>query len=116
MGSPFRSRAALIVPLVLLVIALLQDIVTYKVRQHVRDPGTRALIILGLTAFGFVIAAEWIGPWLKSLLSRVRKGSQTTAGEFGIWAFYAACYGAMYWAYVIVEERGVKALLPAKWR
>ncbi|MDB4957487.1 MAG: hypothetical protein JWO36_5056 [Myxococcales bacterium] len=115
-SSPFRSRTALIVPLVLLVVALFEDIVTYKVRQHVADAKTRAAIILVLTGVGFVIAASWIGPWIKQLLATARKGTRWGAGRLGIWIFYAAAYGAIYYAYLVIERHGVGGLLPASLR
>ena len=112
----FRSRTALIVPLVLLVVTLFEDVVTFKVRQHVRDVYSRAAIILLLNAFAFGIAAAWVGPWLKELFARVRKTSRSTGGSFGIWLFYAAAYGALYYAFVIVERFGPGGLLPASLR
>src|SRR4051812_42564091 len=116
MSSPFRSRTALIVPLVLLMVSLLEDIVTYKVREHVADPRHRAAIILVLTGVGFGIAASWIGPWIKNLLTTARKGTKWGGGTVGIWVFYAAAYGALYYAYLIVEKHGVPGLLPASLR
>jgi hypothetical protein len=112
----WRSRTALIVPIVLLIVTLFEDVVTYKVRQHVRDLHTRALIILVLNAFAFGIAATWVGPWLKDLFSSVRKSSRKTAGNIGIWVFYAAAYGALYYAFFIVERFGPGGLLPASLR
>ena len=112
----WRSRTFLIVPLVLLVVTLFQDIVTYKVRQHVVDLRSRAAIIVVLNAFAFGIAAGWVGPWLKELFARVRKSSRKTAGDVGIWVFYAAAYGALYYAFFIVERYGPGGLLPASLR
>lgn len=111
-SSPFRSRTALIVPLVVLVVALCEDVATYKVRQHVRDPYVRAAIIVVLTGIGFSVAAAWIGPWIKHLLSTARKGSRWGMGTVGIWLFYAAAYGAIYFAYLVIERSGVAGLLP----
>jgi hypothetical protein len=115
-SSPFRSRTALIIPLVLLVVALFEDVVTYKVRQHVRDPQTRAAIILVLTGVLFAFAAEYLGPWIKQLLSTVRKGSRWGLGALGIWVFYVAAYGAVYYAYLVVEQHGAGGLLPPSLR
>ena len=115
-GSPFRSRTALIVPLVLLVVTLLEDIAMYKMRQHVRDVYVRTAIVLVLTGVGFAIAAGYVGPWLQGLFTKVRKGSKSGAGKLGIWVFYAAAYGALYYAYLVVERRGAGALLPASLR
>lgn len=113
---PFRSRTALIVPLVLLVVTLLEDLATYKVRQHVRDVYWRAAIILVLTGAGFVFAAEYVAPWLKQLFTTARKHSKTGAGKLGLWIFYAVAYGALYYAYLVIERRGAGGLLPASLR
>jgi len=83
-SSPFRSRTALIVPLVLLVVAVLEDIVTYKVRQHVRDLYLRAGIIPGLTGVGFVLAAEpvyrqWTLSFPRHLRFRLLRGAKFAA-------------------------------------
>jgi uncharacterized membrane protein len=115
-GSPFRSRTALIVPLVLLVVALLEDIAMYKLRQHVRDIYLRTGIILVLTGVGFALAAAYVGPWLKDTFSKARKGSKSGAGTIGIWAFYAGAYGLLYYAYLVMERHGAGALLPVSLR
>src|SRR5687767_2037497 len=100
MPSWFRSRTVWIVPLVLLVVALLEEVLTYKVRQHVHDVYQRAAIILILNAFAFGFAAGFLGPKLRDVFSRVRKGSKRTIGAPGVWAFYLAGYGAMYYAFL----------------
>jgi hypothetical protein len=115
-SSPFRSRTALVVPLVLLVVTLLEDIAMYKVRQHVRDVYLRAGIILVLTGVGFAIAAGYVAPWLKGLFSAARKHSKLGGGKLGIWVFYVAAYGALYYAYLVIERRGPGGLLPASLR
>lgn len=114
-SSPFRSRTALIVPLVLLVVALFEDIVMYKARQHVHNIYGRAALALTLTGVGFAIAAGYIGPWLKRVFLRARKGSKS-GGTLGIWLFYAIAYGALYYAYLVIERRGAGGLLPAALR
>lgn len=115
-GSPFRSRTALIVPLVLLVVALLEEVAMYKLRQHVRDIYLRTGIILVLTGVGFALAAGYVGPWLQAMFAKARKGSKWGAGKLGIWVFYAVAYGALYYAYLVIERRGAAALLPASLR
>jgi hypothetical protein len=115
-GSPFRSRTALIVPLVLLVVALLEDIAMYKLRQHVRDIYWRTALILILTGAGFALAAGYVSPWLQSVFASARKGSKSGAGRFGIWIFYGLAYGALYYAYLVMERRGAGGLLPASLR
>ena len=118
MASPFRSRTALIVPLVLLVVSLLEDIAMYKVRQHIHDIHTRVAIILVLTGVGFAIAAGYVAPWLQNLFSTARKkGGKWSGGKIGIWLFYVGAYGLLYFAYLVVERGGgAGALLPASLR
>ena len=97
----------------LLVFVLLQEIVTYKVRQHVRDVHVRVAIILVLNAFAFGFAAGWLAPKLRELLSSARKGTSRLAGKLGLLAFYVLSYGALYYAFLVIERRGAAGLLPA---
>lgn len=108
-----RSRAFWIMPLVLLVVVLLEEVVTFKVRQRVADVHLRVAIIMALNAFAFVAAAGWIAPWLRDLLGSARKGSRATAGTLGLWIFYAAAYGAVFYAFLVLERRGPGGLLPS---
>ena len=103
-------------PLVLLVVVLLQDIATYKVRQHVSNLYLRVAIILVLNAFAFVFVAGWLTPRMKSWFASARKGSKRTGGAVGLWMFYALAYGAIFYAYLIVERHGTAGLLPASLR
>lgn len=112
-GWPFRSRTVWIVPLVLLVVALFEEILTYKVRQRVRDVYARAAIILVLNAFAFGFAAGWLTPRLRDLLKHARTRSNRLAGSGGLLAFYLLGYGALYVAFVVVERNGPAGLLPA---
>jgi hypothetical protein len=110
------ARTAPILPLVLLIVTLLQDLATYKIRQHVADVPLRVGIIVVMVGVAYAIAGDWLGPWIKRLLTTARQGSRQGAGALGLWIFYAAAYGAVYWAYLLVERRGPAALLPAAWR
>jgi hypothetical protein len=110
---PFRSRTVWILPLVLLLVALFEEILTYKVRQHVPGLHERAAIIIALNAFAFGFAAGWFVPMLRDLLKTARRGSSRTAGTLGLWAFYAMAYGAMYYAFLVIERSGPGGLLPA---
>ena len=115
-SSLFRPRTALIIPLVLLVVALLEDIAMYKIRQHVRDVYWRAGIVLVMTGVGFAIAAGYVAPWLKDFFTTARKGSKSGGGTIGIWLFYVGAYGLLYYAYLVIERRGPGGLLPASLR
>jgi hypothetical protein len=103
-------------PLVLLVVALLEEVVTYKVRQRVPGVHQRVAIIMLLNAFAFVVAAGWIAPWLRDLLGAARKGSRQGAGHLGLWIFYALAYGAVFYAFLAVERHGPGGLLPPSLR
>ena len=107
----FPSRAAFVVPLVLLTVALLENLATYRIRQLVRSAEVRTVIIVLLNGIMFTAAAEWLGPWLKAMLTRARTHSRRYAGTVGPSLFYAAAYGAIYYAYLVVEVRGERALL-----
>jgi hypothetical protein len=113
MSRWYRSRTVWILPLVLLVVCLLEEVMTYKVRQRVRDIHLRVAIILVLNAFAFGVAAGWIGPRLRDLFTSARKGSNRTAGRIGVWAFYALGYGALYYAFLVLERSGPAGLLPS---
>jgi hypothetical protein len=109
--SLLRSRTVLVTPLVLLTVALLEDIVTFKVRQQVRSVGARAAIILVLNGAAFAAAAEWASPLLKRLFAGARSSTRRGLGSLGSWMFYACAYGALYAAYWTIERRGPGGLL-----
>jgi hypothetical protein len=105
-----------IVPIVLLVFVLLQEIVTYKVRQHVREIHLRVALIVLLNAFGFGFAAGWLTPRMRELVKGIRKHSNRMAGTIGLLTFYALSYGALFYAFLILERHGAAGLLPASLR
>jgi hypothetical protein len=107
------KRTILVLPAVLLTVNLVEIVASYKVRQHVRDVPTRVAITLLLVGFAFAAGADWISPWLVRLLTQTRKGSHRHAGTVGLALFYVAIYGALYWAYTLLERRGVAGLLPS---
>ena len=108
----FGTRTALILPLVLMTVALLEEIATFRVRLFVRDLHLRAAIVMALNGVAFAIAANWISPWLKRMLSSARTHSRRR-GTIVLWIFYLLAYGALYYAYFIAESRGPGGLLPA---
>jgi hypothetical protein len=116
MASPlFGTRTALILPLVLLTVALLEEMATHRVRLLVSDLYVRAAIVMALNGVAFAIAASWISPWLKRMLSTARSRTRR-AGSIALFLFYGVAYGALYLAYVVVEAHGPGGLLPAAWR
>jgi len=112
---PFRRRTALIIPLVLCAVAILQDVAMYKMRQHIHDVYQRAALVLLLNGVLFGIAAAFVAPRLQKLLTRIGKESRA-AGDIGLWIFYAGAYGLLFYIYVVIEKHGVAALLPASIR
>jgi hypothetical protein len=115
--SPFnRKRVALILPAVLLVVNLVENVVTYKVRQHVPSAHLRVAVDLLLYGAAFVIAADWVSPWLERSLTNARRDTARHAGTMGLVLFYAAAYGGLYYAYLLYDLHGPASLLPRAWR
>lgn len=115
--SPFRrKRVALILPAVLLVVNLVENIVTYKVRQRLPDARLRVAVALLLYGAAFAIAADWVSPWLERSLTRARRDTGRRAGTLGPVIFYAVAYGGLYYAYLLNELHGPASLLPRAWR
>jgi hypothetical protein len=112
-GWSFRSRTVWIVPLVLVLVALLEEVMTYKVRQHVRDIRVRAAVILLLNAFAFGVAGGWLAPRMRDVLKGARKRTNKLGGAAGLLMFYALGYGAAYWAFLVLERSGPAGLLPS---
>ena len=110
-----RRKATLIIPLVLCVVAILQDVVMYKMRQHVHNVYQRAAIVLLFNGVLFGIAAAFIAPRLQKFLQRLGKESKA-AGDIGIWIFYVGAYGLLFYVYLVIEKYGVATLLPASLR
>jgi hypothetical protein len=113
---PPRTGAVLTLPLVLLTVGLLQDVTSYKVRQHVHDVHWRTAVMLVLYGVAFGVAAAWVSPAIKRLLSSIRQSSHRGGGLVGTWLFFVVAYGLVYWAYLIEERHGAGALLPPSWR
>jgi hypothetical protein len=111
----YRSRIAWTVPLVLCVIALLENVVTYKVHEHIHDPRGRAAIVLALNGIGFGVGAAFIAPGITRLVRQLDRESSQAGSLFTI-AFYALAYGLVFYAYLVQERYGTGALLPASWR
>jgi hypothetical protein len=110
--SNARKRDALILPGVLLTVALIEEIVTYKVRQRVHDVQVRTAIIFAFNGVAFAVAAEIVGPWIGQFLTIVRRDSERRGGRFGLVLFYALAYGALYYAYLVDQMHGPGWLLP----
>lgn len=113
---PFRSRTVWIVPIILLAFVLVQEIVTYKIRQRVHEIHLRVAIIVVLNAFGFGFVAGWLTPKLRELLKSARTRTNRLGGRIGLAIFYALSYGALFYAFLILEKHGAAGLLPASLR
>jgi uncharacterized membrane protein len=112
---PFRRQTTLIIPLVLCVVAILQDIAMYKMRQHIHNVYQRAGLVLLLNGVLFGIAAAFVAPRLRKLFERLGKESRSV-GELGLWIFYAAAYGLLFYVYLVIEKYGIATLLPKSMR
>jgi hypothetical protein len=117
--SPPRSarlQKALVLPLVMLVVVLLETVAVYEVAHAVHKRYARVAILIALYGVGFAVAAGWITPWLKNLVVATRRTSQRTGGAAGTWVFFALAYGLVYYAFYLLDTRGAAALLPAALR
>ena len=115
MARWFRSRTTWILPLVLSVVALLENIVTYKVDHVVHGVRLRAAIVFALNGIGFGIGAGLVAPALGRVLGKLHRES-SDAGTVFTWIFYAMTYGLVFYAYLLMEKYGPGGLLPASWR
>ncbi len=116
MAKSTRFTTLLTLPLVLLTVSLLENLLMFKMRQHVPNVYWRTALSLVLYGSALALASEWIGPGIKNLFVGARKATRQNAGRTGVWLFFAVAYGLLYWAYLVVEIRGAGALLPAAWR
>lgn len=111
-----RLQKALVLPLVLLVVVLLESMASYQITRKVANPHLRVAILMILYGVGFSLAAGWITPWLKRVVVASRRTSHRQGGAAGAWFFFAAAYGLLYWAFYLLQTRGAAALLPAALR
>jgi hypothetical protein len=111
-----RATTMLTLPLVLLTVSLLENVVAYKLRQHVQSIYWRTALSLVLYGSALAIASNWLSPAIRDVFVGVRKASRQNAGPTGVWLFFAAAYGLLYWAYLVLERGGPAALLPVAWR
>lgn len=109
---PLVNRPVLLLPLVLSVVALVEDLAWTAMRPHIHGVHLRVLVRLVLVGAAFAIAARRVEPLLRDGLRAMRTGSRKRMGSFGPWAFYVVAYGVVYLAYYVVETRGPRALLP----
>jgi hypothetical protein len=116
MGKAPRAGTMLTLPLVLLTVSLLENLVSYKLRQHVHDIHWRTALSIVLYGSAFAVASEWVSPGIKKLIVSVRKTSRESGGTAGTWLFFVVAYALVYWAYLVMERQGPAALLPLAWR
>jgi hypothetical protein len=106
------SRTLLLLPLVLLVVVLLEELSWQALRDHVRSVPLRVALRMTLNGAAFAIAARRIEPWLRTGFRTVRTGSRRQMGSFGPLVFYVLAYGLLYGAFYVLETEGPRALLP----
>lgn len=108
-----RLQRALVLPLVVLLVVLLEAVAAFEVSRSVHSLHLRVAILMILYGAGFSIAAGWVTPWLKNLVSATRRTTHRTGGRAGTWLFFAVAYGLLYYAFYLLETRGTAALLPS---
>ena len=111
-SRPRGTRSRWILPLVLLTVALLEELGWSALRRHIPSVPMRVAVRLVLVGVAFTVAAEVIEPWLRALYASLHTHSRRNGGSFGPWLFYALAYGLLYVAYYVLETRGPRALLP----
>ncbi len=111
-----RIQKALVLPLVLLVVVLLESIASFEVSRHVANRPLRVGILMLLYGVGFAVAGEWITPWLRNVVVASRRTSHRQGGTAGAWLFFLVAYGLLFYAFYLLELRGASALLPAALR
>jgi len=111
-----RVHILALLPLVLTVVVVLEEIAIYKVRQVIADPYMRAAVVLAMFGIGFAIAAGKLIPWLNGVLRVAHRSSAREGGFVGLLLFYGAAYAALYYALLLMETRGIQYLLPPSWR
>ncbi len=109
-------RSALLLPLVLLTVVIVEELIAYEARQRLPNPYLRTALMLFLYGVGFALAATKLAPWLGRLLARLRRSTRRGGGAAGVGIFYILAYGSLYVVYFIAETRGIAALLPPAWR
>ncbi len=116
MVAKVRVHAVALLPLVLSLVVVLEELAVYKVRQVVADPYVRAGVVLAMFGVGFAVAAGQIIPWASDVLRAAHRSSKREGGAVGLLLFYGLAYAGLYYALLIMETRGVEYLLPAGWR
>jgi len=101
-----RSHA-LLLPLVLLVMVLLEDIVAVEVRARVASLPVRVAVLMTLYGAGFSFAAGAAVPWFKRALVGARRDARPVLGR---WGFYLVAYGLVYAAFYAWEVGGATVL------
>lgn len=116
MAKSLTRSHVLVLPLLILVTVLLEELVEYQLRIHVESVYQRALATMVLVTAGFTLAFDRLTPWLKALLLKLRTSSRRRAGRLGVWFFFCLAYGALFLAYVTLQREGAAGLLPPAWR
>ena len=114
--STARKQDALILPGVLLTIALLEEVVSYKVHQRIHNVYIRTAVIVAFNGLAFAFGADLVGPWIRQFLATARRDSERKGGRLGLLLFYGLSYGALYYAYFIDQAHGPGWLLPTALR
>jgi hypothetical protein len=107
MAKNLARSHALILPLVLLVMVLLEEIATVEARARIASLPLRVAVLMALYGAGFAFAAGTVAPWLKKALVSARREARPVLGP---WGFYLVAYGALYAAFYAWERWGATVL------
>jgi len=107
MAKNLARSHVLILPLVLLMMALLEDIAEAEARARIASLGLRVAVLMVLYGVGFSFAAGAVAPRLKKALVGARREARPLLGP---WGFYLVAYGLLFVAFYAWERWGANGV------
>lgn len=104
--TSLASRSFLVMPLVLLTVAFLEEVGWAELRPHLHPTSTRVVVRLVLEGAAFGLAANRLEPWIRRMLVSARSRSRKQIGALGPWVFFVVAYGALFAGYYVLEKKG----------
>lgn len=104
-----------ILPCLLLLLNLVNNVVSYKA-ERVDDLFLRTAVVILLVLFGGSVVAFLISPALERIVQTLQRTSKSGAGGLGETVFLLALGVLVFWLYYQMTAHGIASLLPADWR
>lgn len=109
-------RTLLVAPAALLTFTLIEDAFVYKLRQWIDNVHLRVFVMMLCIAVAFAVVSDVVVPKIRELLRSIHRTTRRGGGSLGVLLFYGSLFAALYWAFLTVETRGMRNLLPASMR